>query len=56
MATLTKENISLGLAYKTIALVHYCYGENHGSTQANMVLEKELRVLHLESQAAEGDY
>jgi hypothetical protein len=27
----------------------------HGGVQADMVLEKELRVLHLDSQAAEGD-
>ena len=34
-------------------LVHYCHGEKHGSVQADMVLEKELRVLHLDPQAAE---
>jgi hypothetical protein len=28
----------------------------HGSIQAGMMLEKELRVLHLDLQTAEGDY
>jgi hypothetical protein len=32
----------LGLAY---------HGEKHGSVQAERVLEKELRVLHLDPQA-----
>jgi hypothetical protein len=36
-------------------LVHYYDGEKHGSVQADVVLEKELRVLHLDPQAAEGD-
>ena len=49
-ATLIKESISLGLAYSFRGLVHY----HHGSMQADMVLEKELRVLHLDLQAA-GD-
>ena len=31
------------------------HGKKHGSVQADMVLEKELRVLHLYLQAAEGD-
>jgi hypothetical protein len=28
---------------------------NHGSMQTSMVLEKKLRVLHLDLQAAEGN-
>ena len=51
-ATLIKENISLGLAYSFRGSVHYHHGRKHGSMQADMVLEKELRVLHLDPQAA----
>ena len=32
-------------------LVHYHHGGKHGSMQADMVLEKELRVLHLDLKA-----
>jgi hypothetical protein len=35
-------------------LVCYLHGAKHGSVQADMVLE-ELRVLHLDLRAAEGD-
>ena len=35
-------------------LIHY-HGRKHGSVQADMVLEKELRVLHVDAQIAEGD-
>jgi hypothetical protein len=42
-----KENIYTRLAYRFRGLVHYCHGIEHGSTQADMVLEKELRLLHL---------
>jgi hypothetical protein len=35
---------------------HYSHGGKHGSVQIHMVLEKELRVLHLNPQAAEGDF
>ena len=48
IATLIKENIELGLAYISRDLVHYHYGRKHGSLQADMVLEKELKVLHLD--------
>jgi hypothetical protein len=37
----------LGLAYTFRGLVLY-HGRENGGTQANMVLEKELRVLHLD--------
>ena len=50
--TYYKEQHLLGLAYIFRDLVHY----HHGSMQADMVLEKELRVLHLDLQAAEQDY
>ena len=55
-ATLIKEDIPLGLAYSFRGLVHYLYGRKHGSLQADIVLEKELRVLHLDLQAAEHCY
>ena len=48
MATLIKKNISLGLSQSFRGSVHY----DHGSKQADMVLEKEPRVLHLDPQAA----
>jgi hypothetical protein len=50
-ATLIKKNISLGLVYSFRDLAHYCHGEK----QVDMVLEKALRVLCLDPQAAEGD-
>jgi hypothetical protein len=40
------DNISLGLAYMFRASVHY----HHGRMQADMVLEKEPRILHLQRQ------
>ena len=36
-------------------VVHHHYGRKHGSVQADMVPEKELRVLRLDLQAAKGD-
>ena len=41
----------MGLAYSCRGSVHY-HAEKHGSMQADMVLEKELRVLHPDLQAA----
>ena len=49
--TLIKENISLELAYSFRGLLHYHHGRKP-SMQADKVLEKELRVLHLDLQAA----
>ena len=49
-ATLTKENISLGLAYSSE--VHH-RGREHNGIQADMVLEKKLRVPHLDSHQQE---
>jgi hypothetical protein len=45
----------LGLAYNFRDLIHYHHGGKHGSYQADLVPE-ELRILHLDSQAAEGDW
>jgi hypothetical protein len=50
-ATLIKANILLGLAYTFRGLVCY-HGGKHDSMQADMVLERELRVLHQDPQAA----
>jgi hypothetical protein len=44
----------MGLPYSFRGLVHYHHGEKHGSMGADMVLERELRFLHLDLQAA-GD-
>ena len=46
-----KHLIGAGLQFRDS--VHYCHGEKHGSVQADMMLETELRVLHLDAQAAE---
>ena len=51
-ATLIKENSYLGLDYSFRGLVHYPHVRKHGSTQADMELEKEPRVLHPDQQAA----
>jgi hypothetical protein len=51
MATLIKDNISLGLVYRFRGSVHYHYGRKYGSIQAGMTLEK-LRVLPLVPKAA----
>ena len=40
-----------GLLFRGLA--HYCHGRKHGSLQADMVREEELKVLHLDPQAAE---
>jgi len=44
----------LGLAYCFKGLVHY-HDRKCGNMQADMVVEKELRVLHLDPQAGERD-
>jgi hypothetical protein len=48
---LIKDNISLGLAYKSRGSVHYHHGGKYGSIQAGMALE-ELRVLYLHPKEA----
>jgi len=45
----------LGLTYSFRGLVHHHHDGKHDSKQAGTVLEKELRVLHLNLKAAEGD-
>jgi len=54
-ATFIKENIYLAPVYCFRGLVHCHHDRKHGGTQADMTLEKELRVLLLDLQAAE-DY
>ena len=53
--TLNDENTSLGLAFSFRGLVHCRHVEKRGGMQKDMVLEKDLRVLYLDLQAAEGD-
>ena len=48
---LVKGDISLRLAYNFKGLVHY----HHGGKYGVIVLEKELRVLHPDRQAAGRD-
>ena len=43
-----------GLQFR--GLVYYHYGRKHGGMQADMVLEEELRALHLDQQAAGRDF
>ena len=45
----------MGPAYGFKRLIHYHHGGEHGSTQADMVLEEKLGVLHLDLQAAEKE-
>ena len=53
MTTATPIKESLGFAYNFRSLDHYCHGGEYGIMQADMVLENEVRVLHLDPQAAE---
>jgi hypothetical protein len=48
-ATLIKDNIYLGLAYRFRGSVHYHQGRKHGSIQAGML--EELEGLHLVQKA-----
>lgn len=41
---LIKENIILKLAYNFRGLVYYCQGQEHGGSELDIGLEKELRV------------
>ena len=50
-ATLNAEITELGLAYSFRGLALYHHGRKLGSIQADMMLEKELSVLHLDLQA-----
>jgi hypothetical protein len=49
-ATLIKENISLKLACSSVQGIKQ--SRKHGNVQADMVLERQLRVLHPDQQAA----
>jgi hypothetical protein len=40
------------LAYSFRGSVHYHCGRKHGSIQADIMLEEELRVLHFDPKAA----
>lgn len=51
-ATLTKGSISLGLAYGFRHLLLYHHGGEHGDRQADIELEKSLRVLQPDSEVA----
>ena len=51
-AALIKKNISLGPAY-SFSLVHCHHGGKHGDMQADVMLEKQLRVLYLDLHTAE---
>ena len=50
-ANFVKDNIQLVLAYSFRGSIHHHHGGKHGIVQAGMVLEKELRVLHLNPKA-----
>ena len=53
-ANLTVENMSLGLAYLVkVQSIHH--GRKHGGIQADVMLKKELIVLHLDQQTARRD-
>jgi hypothetical protein len=54
MATLIKKNVSLELPYRFRGLVHYHHGRKHAIIPAEMVLEKDLRVPHLDFQRDTG--
>ena len=49
-----KEIHLLGAGLQFSGLVRYCYSGKHSCSQTNMVLERKLRVLHLDLQAAAG--
>jgi hypothetical protein len=42
----------IGASLQFRGLVHYHHGGKHGGMQADTVLEEQLRVLHLDQQAA----
>jgi hypothetical protein len=51
MATLIKENISLGQVYRFKDLFHYHHGRKYSRVQEDIVLELTVHLL----QAAKGD-
>jgi hypothetical protein len=48
-ASLIKNNILFGLAYRFRGSIHYYQGRKHSSIKVETSLEKKLRVLHLDS-------
>jgi hypothetical protein len=51
--TKTKHLIGVGLQLR--GLIHFCHGRKQGNMQTDMMLEKELSILHLDSKAAGRD-
>jgi len=47
-----KEKYLIGSGLQFRCLVHYHHGRKQGSVQADVVLEKEMRVLHQDQQTA----
>lgn len=45
----------IGASLQVQNLVYYHHGRKHGGMQADMVLEKEPVILHLDQQAAGGE-
>lgn len=54
-ATLTQENVAVGLAYGFRGRVHYHQCGKPGGAQEDMVLEDKLRILYPDQQAAERE-
>lgn len=52
MATLIKGSISLRSIYRFRGLAQFCHDRKHGGIDADKVLKKEPRVLHLDQQTA----
>jgi hypothetical protein len=50
-----RKHFELGLHYSFRGSAHYRHSGKHGSTQADMVLEKELKVRHLGSARSSGE-
>ena len=54
--SIIKATVYLRLPYRFRGLVHYYHSRKNSSIQADMVLEKELRVLHLYLKATSRDW
>jgi hypothetical protein len=50
-----KEQHLIEAVLKFRGLFHYCHSQKHGSMQTDMVLEGQLRVLHLDLQATQRE-
>ena len=55
-ATLTKSNILLGPVYSFRSKVRYLQSRKLGSMEAETVLAKGLRLLHLDSKVTRRDW